>query len=70
MIRWWLAAAGLVIGAGAALAIGQSQGVVSPAELAKAIDTLGSFDYATRTASAKTVRRAPLDVGRCGVLPG
>ena len=62
MIRRWLAAAGLVIGAGAVLVIGQGQGAVSPAELAKAIDTLGSFDYATRTASAKTVRRAPLDV--------
>jgi HEAT repeat protein len=40
----------------------QAEQAVSAAELSKAIDTLGSFDYAVRTQSAKTVRRAPTAV--------
>ena len=34
--------------------------VTSPAQLKAAIDNLGKFDDATRTAAAKTVRRAPV----------
>jgi hypothetical protein len=62
MIARCLLACWLLIGSFAAVAFTQAERPVSAAELSKAIDTLGSFEYSVRTASAKTVRRAPTDV--------
>ncbi len=65
--RWSEGAAALLVtlalvGAGAGSALeAQERGPtpVTAAELQAAIDTLGDLDYATRTAGARTVRRAP-----------
>jgi HEAT repeat protein len=67
MIRRWIAIAGLVV-ASAASALGQGATAISPAELTRAIDTLGSFDYGTRTASAMALRRAPVEVATKALL--
>jgi HEAT repeat protein len=62
MIGRCLLACWLLIGSATPAVVAQAERTVSDAELSKAIDTLGSFDFAVRTESAKTVRRAPTAV--------
>jgi len=57
-----LAAGWLLVAAISVAARGQQPPSPSAADLARAIDTLGSFDVTTRTESARLVRRTPADV--------
>ena len=62
MIGRCLLACALLVGSFAPAALTLAERTVSDAELSKAIDTLGSFEFTVRTESAKTVRRAPTTV--------